>query len=320
MHGPAAIAETTTLDSTEWEFEKCSASTDYPLWFKSPDETYVNNTYTNGFASITHTVVSAKYIVNFGDYGGSSFFSIGVNLTASVTEGFLETVRVVFSEDYDVSEVCLFGAYPRLYPYFYKWENLTIEDWAYCFYGKSRLEGSEKAFITAVGRDRPKEVLFSARAVHWILRAPENVSQQLEITAEVTYFNGTGHVKIVLPTLISLIADVGDTFEDARKITAGSYIASISSFHDPVDCYRIWLAKDLKIGITAVLRDSSVNLTLYDVNGEPKTSVTSGRNYSRDPVPMDEITYTTDMEGYWYIKVQSIFDQGIYKLTVETEP
>ncbi len=314
--------ETVTLEPVEWEFEKCSSSTGYPIWFKSPDETHVKNMYRNGVANITHTVVPAQYIVNFGLYEGSSFLGIRVNLKASVTEGFVENVSIVFSEDYEAAEVCLVGAssYSGLGSYFYDWENLTIRDWADGLDREWRLEGSQKAFVKADGKNHPKEVLFSARWVEWILRAPENASQRLEITAEVTYYNGTGYVKAVLPILISLVADIGDSFEDARTITAGSYPASISSFHDPVDFYRIGLAEHQSIMVTTILRESSVNVTLYDPSGTARAGVKSRRNYSEDPIFMDELTYVADAEGYWYIKVESVFDQGIYKLTVEVEP
>lgn len=316
---PATIAETITREPVTWEFEKCFRSTDWPLWFYSPDEVYVNNSYTEGSTLTTFAVIPFKYGVNYAEYEGSSVFRFSLNATATITDGFIEDMRIVFKEDYNESWV-------RLDPYFYEWGNLTLRDWAYRFYGESKLENTQKAFIDAYGEDHPREAAFHAGLFEWILKAPENVSQQLEITAEVTYFNGTSYVKVVLPILIRMIADIGNTFETARTINPGNYTASLSAYDDDVDCYKTWLAKNQKITIMAVLRSVGINLTLYDVNEEPRTSVagfpefTPYNAYSDDPKPLEEITYTADVEGYWYIKVAGIFDEGIYLLTVRVEP
>lgn len=316
---PPENIETVTLDPVVWEFEKCFRTTDYPLWFNSSDEAHVNNTYRNGFASITHTIIPAQYIVNFGDYEGSSFFSIGVNLTASVTEGFLENIRIVFSEGYNVSQVWL-GA--TSIPSFVTWGNLTRKDWACGFYREWLLEGDVKAFVETEVENHSREVLFSTWGVHWILRAPENISQQLEIAAEVTYFNGTSHVKVVLPILVRLMEDVGDTLEDARTIDAGIYRGYLSAFlrdYD-VDCYGMWLLKGQTVRLRMAFRQvSDVNLTLYDPGRNPKASVSSARYYDDDTHFTEELARTIDADGYWHIKLSAGFDNGIYLLTVKVE-
>ena len=311
LGGPATIAETITREPVTWEFEKCFRSTDWPLWFYGPDEVYVNNSYTEGSTLITFAVIPFKYGVNYAEYEGSSVFRFSLNATATIPDGFIEDMRIVFKEDYNVSWV-------RLDRYFYEWENLTIKDWAYRFYGESKLENTQKAFIDAYGENHPREAAFHASLFEWILKAPENVSQQLEITAEVIYFNGTDYVKVVLPILIKLIADVGNTFQTSRTIAAGNYRGYLSAFgEDITDCYRISLLKDQTVRLKVALRCVDVNLTLYDPEGNPRASVSSGRFYDTNPHFMEELTYGIDVDGYWYIKLQAGQDNGIYLLTVE---
>lgn len=319
---PAAITETKTLEPVTWEFEKSDFSPHYPLWFSNPNNSYVSSFYSDGLVSIIYTVVPDGYIVNHSIYESSAVL-MWSNLTASIKEGFIERVHIRFYEAYELSEVRLSPTVPN--NIVDKLVNVSVQKWMYSFSGDWNLGEYEKALVEAVGEDEPHSITFNF-PVDWILKAQQNVSQQLEITAEVTYFNGTSHVKVVLPILIRMIADIGNTFETARTINPGNYTASLSAYDDDVDCYKIWLAKNQKITIMAVLRSVGINLTLYDVNEEPRASVagspefTPYNTYSDDPKPLEEITYTADVEGYWYIKVAGIFDEGIYLLTVRVEP
>jgi len=231
-------------------------------------------------------------------------------------------MRIVFSEDYNRSHIDL-PRDPGSNPYFYKRENLTIVNWADSIDIEEKLKGDQKAFIEAIGKNNPKRVLFSSNWIRWILEAPENFSQQLEIAAEVTYFNGTGYVKVALPILINLIADIGNTFEDSKAISAGSYRGYLSAFNrtdDPVDCYRIQLLKGQTVRVGAAFRQMGyVNLTLYDPTGNSRAYTSSGEFYDDAPHFLQELVYEVDADGYWFIKISAASDNGIYLLNVETE-
>jgi hypothetical protein len=309
---PATITETTTLEPVKWEFEKSFGSTLYPLWFSNPEEAYITNSYRHGSSSITFTVHPWAYAVYF-TIDGSSVVRMGLNITASVLEGFVESVRIVFKEAYNESRIEYDAP-----SYYFKCGNLTIKDWADYNYWWWKLE-DEKAFIETCGIDHPKEVFFNTDVVDWVLKAPENVSQQLNVTAEVTYFNGTSYVKVVLPTLLSLVADVGGTFESAREITEGNYTANINAYWDTSDCYKIWLTRGQKLDVQTVLRGAGVNLTLYSPDEKARASIALERNYDVEPKPLGEITYTIDDEGYWYVRISAIFDYGTYNLKVKVE-
>jgi len=259
-----------------------------------------------------------KYSVNNAEYDGSSVLHIILNLTVSISEGFIENIRISFCEDYDKSQLRLI--YPLSNPYFYTWKNLTLKNYAHCFYNTQLLNGDLKAFIEAQGTNNPAEALFNSCGIDWILKASENISQQLKITAEITYFNATNYVKAVLPILIRLVGDVGNSFETARTIEPGNYIANIDYVWDPMDFYGIWLVEGQKIRIQTILRGPGLNLTLYNPDEKVRASLASERYYDYELKSLNDLTYTVDVEGCWYIKVLTV-SGGIntYKLIIKVE-
>jgi hypothetical protein len=307
---------TLTLAPADWEFEKCVENT--PLWFNSPDDEFVENSFSDMIADVTFRA-SPRYYSISNDYG-LPIMGVRVNVTASVNEGYVENVSIIFSDPLDMSDICFFGGYRSLLPEFFEWKNLTIDGWAYSFSGEAGLEGDLKAFLKATCRNQSRTVSFGASAVHWILRAPANVSQQLEMAAEVTYFNGTASVKVVLPICARLLADAGNTFETARTVTAGTYKGYLSEFRDTVDFYRLWLSKDQTVKVETMLRHvDCVNLTLYDQDENPKAGVLSGRYYDDVAHSMEELNYTASMDGFWYLKILAGHDMGIYQMVISVD-
>jgi hypothetical protein len=305
---PPTIAETITREPVTWEFEKCSRSTDYPLWFRNPNNTYASSFYSDGLVSIIYIIVPDRYWVAHSIYG-SSVVPIWSNLTVSTKAGFIESLRITFNETYESSEVKLWTTEPN--NIVDKMENISVTKWVYSFSGDWDHGEYEKAIIEAVGENEPRSIMFNL-PIEWILNAQQNVSQQLEIATEVTYFNGTNYVKVVLPILIKLIADVGNTFETSKTITAGNYRGYLSAFgEDITDCYRISLLKNQTVKLNVALRGVEINLTLYDPEENPRASISSGRYYDTDPHFTEELTYDIDADGYWYIKLQAGYDNGI---------
>jgi len=313
---PEAQTETIQLKPAEWRIEKSYVSTDWPLWLDSPEEACVSNFYMQDSASAIFTVIPLQYTVDDKDYGGSSVLHIALNLTVNVAGGFIERMRIYFYENYDNSLACL--RYPLSDPYFYAWENIKLENYAYAFYNTHLLNNSLKAFIDAEGLNNPTEAYFRASGIDWILKAPENMSQQLKIIAEVTFHNGTSRVRVAIPIILNLDADVSGTFEESRVITPGNYTAHISAiWEDPADCYRIWLIQNQTIEIQAFLGKHfpEVTLSLYDPLQNLAANVTL-KDYL-EPRLTDKIISTVKMEGYWYIKLTSHRDNGIYKLIIK---
>lgn len=310
----AEISETLTLPSVEWEFEKPSFSPDRPLWLSDPNEVLVRNSYLNEGVNITFTVNPNSYqLVNeFYDY--SPVIVLNVNVTASVSEGSVEAVRIVFQEANEASKVRLMGV---LGPLYVTWGNLTGTNQACLWYREWLLNSTVRAFVEAEGVGHPKGVLFDTMTA-WILKVPDNVGQQLQVSAEVTYFDGTKYFRVVLPTVLRLVADAGDALEAARTISAGNCAGSVSCALDPADWYRIWLNESERVRISTVVCRVGANVTLYDSHAEQRANAWS--SLSLQPKLLGEIAYTADVEGYCYIRVLSTDDQGLYRLTVTLEP
>ncbi|MEM2117756.1 MAG: hypothetical protein QW386_01900 [Candidatus Bathyarchaeia archaeon] len=318
MREPQTKIETIKWKPVEWEFEKPFRSTDWPLWFYSPNETCAKNQYVDNFASIVFTVVPWKYSFRWYPDKDSPVLSMSLKLTVDVDDGFVEGARIVFSEDYNLSEVDLFASYLFSPSYFYEWKNLILKNWG--DYHKSLLEGNQKAIIEFAGEKQPRKAMLNAEWINWILQAPENMSQQLEVKAEVTYFNGNSHVKVIIPILIILAADADNAFETARIITPGNYIANIDYMLDIVDCYGIWLIKGQEIRMQLVLRGSGLNLTLYSPDEKVRASLTSEEDYDYEPKSLSELIYTVDVEGCWYLKVSTVSGSiNTYKLILKVE-
>ena len=315
LGGPATIAQTLTTKQVQWEFEKPSFSPDRALWLDSPDEVLVRNSYETDKINVTSVVCPLGFLFTDPFYGGSSV-ALNVNLTASVAGGYLENVRLTFNESYASSEVRLLAlvAYGAHVPGHATVGNLTVTDAACLGFRETLLNGDTKAYVNAADVNSSREVMIDTGVTDWVLMAPANVSEQLEVSAQVTYFSGTDHVSVVLPTVLSMIPDAGNTLEDARAITAGSYAGTVSINWDPVDCYKIWLNKGQNVTISTVVCRLGANVSLLDPGGKSMGSVQS--TWSLEPEVLDRIGWTVESEGYWYIQVSTTDDQGLYRLSV----
>ncbi len=312
---PTLVAATSTSQPVQWEFEKPVFSPDRALWVASSDEVLVRNSFENGKINVTFIVCPLGFILTNPVYDGSSELALNANLTASVVGGYLENVRLTFNVSYASSQVRLQGLfYGPHAPVHATLSNLTVTDAACLGFRETLLKGDVKAYIAAVDANSSREVMIDTGPTAWILKAPVNVSEQLDVSAEVTYFNGTNHVSVVLPTVLRMISDAGSTFEDARTIIAGSYTGAVSNYWDPVNCYKIWLNKGQKVTISTAVCRLGANVSLLDPFGKLMGSVQS--TWSLEPKVLDNIEWTVESEGYRYIQVSATDDQGLYRLTV----
>ena len=313
---PTLVTATSTSQQAKWEFEKPSFSPDRALWVASSDEVLVRNSYEDDKINVTFIVCPLGFVLTDELHDYSSEVVLNANLTASVTGGYLENVRLTFNESYASSQVQLLGLlfYGPHAPVHATLNNLTVTDAACLGFHETLLKGDAKAYVTAVDANSSREVMIDTGPTDWVLKAPVNVSEQLDVSAEVTYFNGTNHVSVMLPTVLRMISDAGSTFEDARTIIAGSYTGAVSNYWDPVDCYKIWLNKGQKVTISTAVCRLGANVSLLDPFGKLMGSVQS--TWSLEPKVLDNIEWTAESEGYWYIQVSATEDQGLYRLSV----
>jgi len=269
----------------------------------------VGNTYTDDEGTSITLGLWVNHYSEHSVYDGSDYIPMIVNVSASVLTGFVESVNITFWEDYQNSLLYFYEVqhWPK---YWSKAENLSITDYVH-FLQTSGL----KAFMELSGISRPKGVYFDG-IMHWLLRSPQNMSHQMEVTLELTYFNGTAYRKAVLPIEIVIWADAGNTFETARAITAGDQRGFVDILDDPEDYYKVWVENGQTIEMRlSPLTQYRLDFDLYLYNPSLKlVANATEEEIVREP---EEICYTAEASGYWYIRVVNSYSSyGWYQLSV----
>jgi len=299
--------ETVTAEAVTWEIERPSEMLDiYQV---------AENLYTNWEAGFNLTVYVDDYDEECGMYGGYDCLPMNVSVAAKVGNGFVKNVNITFYNDTQPSQVRWANWYRlngRLY-YTGQFENLSVAD--YSQYRES--EQYMKASTNLKGVNKPSAVHFNAPA-HWILRTANAKSHQITVASEITYYNGTAYKRVVLPIVLRVIADAGDSFETARTISFGNHTGFIHWGDDMEDYYRIWLDQNQVISIQLSMpepRGLYLDLYLYSPDGTLVANSTS-----RKPDSIEQITYAVNPSGNWYIQVSnppSAFT--LYTLSIKAE-
>jgi hypothetical protein len=306
-----AVAENITAEAVTWEIER-------PL-STIPLKELVRNTYTDGEgASITLNLLVGHYIEDFDHYGGADFISIRVNVSASVSNGFVKSVYVVFEENHTGSQVDWFelnALYDEYTPFpqgLYIRHNLCPED-----HLQMVSTSGVKAYLRLSGLNQPKSILFLGPA-HWVLRSNHNQTHALDCRVELTYYNNTHYVKTVLPIEIVVWADAGNSFETARTISFGNHTGFIQWGDDPEDYYKIRLenGQAIQVMVYPVQPYAGIDFDLYLYN----PNLNQVANATEEEIELDmleEIRYTAEVSGCWYIRVvNSYASRGWYQLSV----
>lgn len=307
----APTPENVTAETVTWEIER-------PL-STIPLKERVRNMYTpNEETSITLNLFVGHYLEDFNDYGGSDVINIIVNVSASVSKGFVKSVYVVFEENRSGSQVewvelnALYDEYTPFPQGLYMRRNLSPEE-----YLRMVSTSGVKAYLTLSGVNQPENVLFLGPA-HWILRSSHNQTHTLDFRFELTYYNNTDYVKAVLPVKLVVWADAGDNFETTRTITVGDHRGFISILDDPEDYYKIWVedGQTIHVTVSSLLEPLDLDLYLYS----PGFKLVA--NATEEEIELgtsEEISHIADGSGYWYIRiVNSYASRGWYQLSVKT--
>jgi len=240
-----------------------------------------------------------------------------LNLTSDLNKGHIENVNTTFRGDYLSSTV----GFADYFSFFEKlngdsmgahWKNLTMSGHTSGVVGTS-----EKAFISLDGVNDPEEVSSSVYFM-WIVRSPQNQTDQLAIEVEVTYFNGTDHKKMIQPFQITLVADNNNSFETAREIPVNRTIQDFIGFYDREDFFKVQLTKGEILNVTvdnAHGFEARENLSLYS-SEDMSNALIAVNAYDYD-YPLS-IQYAANSIGYWYIEVEYISGSDIYSVTLRT--
>jgi len=304
---PASPVNTVLCPAVSYEFERPVGDIDIGK--------LLVNSYSDGEGTrITFNVFIDYYDENTFKYGGADCVVLIVNASASVPNGFIRDVDVVFMEYYEGSRIMFPGKYGVLSPAFFRWENLSPtshEDWIE--------RAGVKGYINFSGVNKPKKAFFRG-PVEWALYG-SNSSQThvLSVWLKLTYYNGTDYLRVVLPIELTVWAEAGGNFETAREIAEGEYIGYSWVLFDPEDYYKIWVEDGKTIRVKVEPLDyppAYQDFEVYLYNPE-RELVASAEEKEVDYTP-EELNYTADVSGYWYIRIVKVRagGGGLYRLTV----
>lgn len=182
------IAETTTLKPIYWEFPRINGTADVHM------NDVLQATYAAGG-------LSAMFLLKMGEYDPKLFglyeaLVMCINVTLSVTnsKAFVKSVCITFHEDFKSSAVLWFKQD-------FKCSNLQIlgigDGW----------KVPEKAFINLSDINRSGDAYFFGVLV-WELFSPQNYTHLMEVSFEITYYNGTMFKRLVQPFQLCLRPDL----------------------------------------------------------------------------------------------------------------
>lgn len=292
LNEPSPV-ETVTVETVRFRMER-------PTYTIGTDQ-QIQNYLEDGEISANFTVY-AHFYNNFksGYYAPSDHVGIVVVATASVFQGFIESLYLNYTENSQTARVNFFEEHQLMI-----YQNLSIleyRDW---------MRGSWKAFLKAAGENSPTSI-YLRKPVDWVLYSSFNQSHRLEMTMTVTYWNLTGHKELILPISLSLQPDSGG-FEDATVLTSGLY-EGFSHYHeDREDYYKVWLEQSHAVQLEIAyipfynrIDFPKVNMYLYDPEYKIRTSDISEANAT------GQITFTADLTGWWYIPINRASNYTYY--------
>ena len=305
-----AIDETTIAETVEFAMEK-------PTYNAHPG-VRTRNDYQN-------EEVQAELCISL-DY---ELGVTGMNVTAvaNVSLGFVSSMRLTFCETDPHSQIYLLGGSPNsgsYTPYFYRLENLSIEESVYCFNKWWLLENNTRAYIKAKGIDQPSQTRFSTY-LDWYLTNWLNQTHQLEITLTLTYWNTSCYKELVLPIVLSLQPD-SSSFEDSSELTYWTstpveYKAFLGidlpdpGINDPDDYYRVNVPERYLLTI-GMLPPANANFDLYLYYGNNPSPVASSTNPEKGG--LEFISYK-GFAGTYYIRAKCVSSFGFYTLSMHIQ-
>jgi hypothetical protein len=179
--------ETITLEAIKWEFTRPNQTVDI---FYVVEAFYNNDGLTASPEIHIWDYVDRPY---GGYYYDSLYMEIRTNATVAISNGFVENVYITLHKD-NQSSIGL--AIARKLDY--DAENLSLID----FSGASTW--GSKAYFNLKGMGQPRSAYFSAGAF-WLLPTPNSQTHWLNVSFELTYYNGTAYKKVIQPFQLNVI-------------------------------------------------------------------------------------------------------------------
>jgi hypothetical protein len=293
LHEPLIISETISLDTVKWQMER-------PCAILNLNENIAAHYSTD--ISTHHRIYISNYIYDDDAYGSSGTLSMAPNITVQISKGFITNLRIVFKESYENSLIDFTD-----FQYKVKVTNLAIINWT---------DVKAESFIDLAGVNYPKNVSFYT-PIYWLLYSPFNQTHQLEITSEITYYNGSVFKKVIQPFQLKIAPDYNDNFSSATAIHLGKYDKLWIGQEDLIDYYKIQLTQGQNVHIEVndtsyPLLAANFRVYIYD----PEKNIVKQSETSKFFETMDFMANST---GYWYIEVRIIGGGGLYLLAVSVQ-
>lgn len=232
----------------------------------------------------------------------------GLNVTANLTDGYVENVNTTLKDDSLASRVEI---EPVLQNVSESIKNLTVHNDDAFLSG-----GTLRAYLSLDGVNNPKEVSSSLWFI-WEVGSPRNQTEQLTLDVELTYFNGTVVKKVVQPFQITLQQNSNMSFETALEIQANQTIRGvINNIHN--DFFKVKLNNGTTLKVTVNNAQGLLAreiLSLYNPDDLNHTLTTDSSLNHDYPLL---VQYTADLTGYLYITIDWWAGSDIYLLTVTT--
>lgn len=186
LQEPITISETITLETIKWEFERLNQTV-------TLNET-LESQYSNSEMSTIMRVMIGSYIDH--DPGFDDYVTMGVSTNSTITtlNGFVESVYITLHKD----NQCIVEWQETLFHF----ENLSLV---------GKVEGfirDREAYINLRNMNHSKVIYLSATPT-WFLLTPNSQTHQMEITFELTYYNGTAYKKLIQLFQLKLLGDEG---------------------------------------------------------------------------------------------------------------
>lgn len=292
--------ESITAETVTWEIER-------PLGLLDIHQ-IVKKLYVDEVANFNLTL----YVDDYGQDNwlqGGDTLDLGVYLAARVENGFVKNVNVTLYNDTQPSQVVWFELLERG-----QFDNLSVVDYSYFVASEQYVKSS----VNLKGINKPSIVYFNSY-LFWILKTANDKSHRITVSSEITYYNGTAYKKVALPIVLRVIADAGSSFETARTIGFGNHTGFISWGDDMEDYYKIWLDQNQVVSVQLSMPEFSAGLYLDLYLYSPDYSLVANST-SRKPDSVEQITYTINQSGYWYIQVSNPpAGFTLYTLSIEAE-
>jgi len=215
--GREVIAGEAFLDSVAWEFAR-------PEKYFVVDEPLKASYEDDGILA-----TSIIYVYDYRErahglevFGDEVVFALSLNLTTANRQTFIMRVNITFNENYTLSGISWYESSLHA-------RNLSVAERIH------RMDYGLKYSLRLNGANNPRNAYFSSD-FKWRLHSHNNQSHQMDVTCEITYYNGTAIKKVVQPFRLTVFGSNNHQYIEIHTVLSGaSEAAGVKVWIDDVE-------------------------------------------------------------------------------------